>query len=482
MATPPRFLPDDSPTHAEIESVKRGAEKAGDSEATDQITPVPEIRAGKGETNDDLSKQDPGPPVVCASPVGYKLAWPDLGIEIEVGRLKSNGEKLSCNLAVFLEPKPGVKKMVHVSRENLLATSLQNLKRELEEKGPRLNWPALIAQVRHEVVKRENQGVPLVPLDSDQKAEPPRYLIYPLLPEKQTTILYADGGSGKSYVSLFLAMILAAGWSDNPWQLQCDKEQLKVAILDWESSKDDTNWRQFKLQRGNDFPPTPEQIYYRPCARPLLDDLDNLMEEIREKEIQLVIVDSVGKATGGDLNQSESVFGFFQAIRSLGVTVLGIHHVNKTDPKSCYGSVYYKDLSRNVWELRKSEGSCTDRLELWLQNVKNNINKNAEQLGFEFAFDNTPNSEMVHVTRIPKVLYSNTKPTGKNPSNPKRILALLEGGPMSKADISVALKLGEDTIKTTLGRLQKDGKVHHQPGDHNKPMWSITSKPPAVSS
>jgi hypothetical protein len=80
----------------------------------------------------------------------------------------------------------------------------------------------------------------------------------------------------------------------------------------------------------------------------LAKQVRGLLTVIEQEKIGLVIVDSLGQACGGDINTAESVIRMTNAIRKLGVPVLGIHHSNKQGLP--YGSVYIRNHARLMWQ------------------------------------------------------------------------------------------------------------------------------------
>jgi len=108
-------------------------------------------------------------------------------------------------------------------------------------------------------------------------------------------------------------------------------------------------------------------LTYRHCALPLAEDLNEIRRIVLEGDIKLIIVDSLGAACGGDMNSAEVATRFFSAIRQLPVTPLLISHVSKEveKEKTPFGSVYFYNYARNVYQLRKHEEEDEITLGLW---------------------------------------------------------------------------------------------------------------------
>jgi len=93
------------------------------------------------------------------------------------------------------------------------------------------------------------RGEPIVPLEPDIADFPSSFLLKPLILENHPNVIYAPGGSGKSYLALFAAFLLACGASSN--NLTCDPEPRRVWYLDWELSEGDMKARAKMLMAGH---------------------------------------------------------------------------------------------------------------------------------------------------------------------------------------------------------------------------------------
>jgi DNA-directed RNA polymerase specialized sigma24 family protein len=196
-------------------------------------------------------------------------------------------------------------------------------------------------------------------------------------------------------------------------------------------------------------------IRYRRCALPLADDLTEIQRAIADGDIGLIVVDSLGAACGGDLNSAEVATRFFSALRQLPVTSLLISHVSKakeTKEKTPYGSVYFYNFARNVFELRRIQEAEQDEINLGVFHRKNNLGKLHYPLGFTIRFE--PDKTLFQkqdIRDIPEFLESL--------SNTARIEALLKRGAMSVAEIADELDMSAPSARVVVNRLKDKGKV-----------------------
>ena len=151
-------------------------------------------------------------------------------------------------------------------------------------------------------------------------------------------------------------------------------------MLDYEATEDELNDRVAALSAGANMEP-PSGIFYCPARRPLADQVEDLAGVLDEHHVGLLIVDSVGLASGTTREGSdaaESALRLFTALRTLGRTSLLIDHVRGDDLTSDragtrpYGSVYKMNLSRAVYELRREEAPGADGAQLALLHRKLN--------------------------------------------------------------------------------------------------------------
>jgi len=101
----------------------------------------------------------------------------------------------------------------------------------------------------------------------------------------------------------------------------------------------------------------------------------------------MIVVDSLGLATGGGLDEAESVLAYFGALRWIGITSLTITHTNKEG--TIFGSVYTLNCGRSIWELKKSGNEGDENIDVGLWHRKANIvaKQKPRAFGITFADD-----------------------------------------------------------------------------------------------
>ena len=94
-----------------------------------------------------------------------------------------------------------------------------------------------------------------------------------------------------------------------------------------------------------------------------MDWIDTLANHVSAEQFDLVVIDSVGLALGGDASDAQTVLAFFGALNQLETTVLLIDHMTKgpdSQERGAFGSVYKRNSARSVWEMRQAaDGDMT---------------------------------------------------------------------------------------------------------------------------
>ena len=301
--------------------------------------------------------------------LGYFLTWPTQQIELTFTKLKHRSSDTTADVLITCK-MPGLNlRDGHLSmgRQNLSAPKgrmdfARGLQRRIkDERAEIIEWEDVIERSFVAVLVAESKGEPIVDIDGwDEAPEFRSYALDPVAPRGEPTILFAPGGTGKSYLSLALALSVQLGREIVPGIPPAMTGP--VLYLDWETNAKTVKTRIRKIAGGSGF--DPPRIAYRRCTAPLADDAEQLSTEIAKRGIVLVVIDSAGAAIGsqgeyGDAN--EGALRFFEAIRVLGsdLTVLVIDHVAKpgpvrkgqqptSNPYGCYAADT-EVLTRNGW-------------------------------------------------------------------------------------------------------------------------------------
>lgn len=396
----------------------------------------------------------------------YSFCWLDpadyaRSVTITLDRLREvRGGDLTAEIEVRCaregEP-PG--KLVHQAKMNLVSTQTRlTVVRALAARIPEseLDWGAMVEAVCFLAIEHWRVGEPFVLLGSVAPREGSRFLLEPYVEYGGPTVLFADGGSGKSLFALSIALSIATG---APFLGQLPDQQCPVLYLDWEADPETHAERMRQLCAGIELPTRPEDIpiFYRHQDVSLAESASYIKRFISENDIGFLVIDSLGLARAGEPESAEITLRLFNAARTLGIPWLGIDHVVKrsdgTFPDKPFGSVFTPNAARMTWRLDKLNESESGDLSIALINKKANNGRLAKRRGYvvqyrsdaiwytESAVDDLPGG-MAAVTQWEQI-RSVIKAQRGNPQRVDDIARLLE---------AEGIHISEQVIRVQLGR------------------------------
>jgi hypothetical protein len=327
-------------------------------------------------------------PELTANAGIYLLEWHPENIRICVDRMDDHNHATTGELTIkYKAPESTDYEHLHQARLNLTSTSSRNgLAKYLTERVPEVEWGGVLEQACVKTLAKHREGEPVRMVGNQPLGERPKYLSYPLLLARQPNMIFGPQGSAKTTLALKTAL----------------ETDVNTLHLDYEWFEDEVNCLTRRLKEGMGLAPDTE-IAYRFCSQPLADDILSIQRMVLETQAELVIVDSVGTACGGDLMDPSVILRYFSALRSLRVTTLSIDHVAKEN-RGPFGSIYKINACRNVWEAVR--GTSDDgHLTVGLHHRKLNSGPLLKPLGFKFTY--APDSIVPQKTdarQIPEVL------------------------------------------------------------------------------
>ena len=194
---------------------------------------------------------------------------------------------------------------------------------------------------------------------------------------------------------------------------------------------------------------------------------------IQQHSIDVVMIDSLTFALGGDKGDAQSVLAGMTAMRSWPdrVTTLALDHVSKADKRtsggSPIGSVFVENTARNL--IRVS--AWMDAEEHVLHQVLTQTKQNkgvVPVMGLKYTFEpESLNPTVIHVELEdpPFDVEGMLKEEEKGPRAPKRdaVLAYIRSVSdrlVTISDIEDGTKISRETIRTALGKLVKSGEIY----------------------
>jgi hypothetical protein len=417
-------------------------------------------------------------------PSGIRLRWdyPDLEIAADIAHITDKG----IAEVTFFQSKPQDNMetlLLATNRIDFLSpTHKYNLARQLREIGGDsefLNWERKVNDLALAVIQKYRPDEPAILVVScPELTLAPDYVVEPILYRNLPNIIFGDYGSLKSLTAMVLAYIAQLPLGHNGLALKPGRETSTPTLwLDYEGQGENFTKQWTAIQRG--FIPSLAQaarlqghkapddlelpILYKPMQMPLPDSIEVVKQEMLDNKIEMLVIDSLGPAAGGNLNDPEPAMRYHQALRTLGGTSLTLAH-NSKDPlsktKSIFGSVFFSNLARSIWECKADKEPQSKQVIVSLKQIKASLSELHLPLGFAFEFDD-------NTIAITKTNLDETNLAGEIPIS-TRIKNLLRRGPMTTKDIATALEANEDSVRVKLNLLVKK-EITVKQGD----LWAL---------
>lgn len=401
-----------------------------------------------------------GEPIMRRDGSSYVWEFPDVAAPCRMilSRIREDGDGLKAEILVesFMKvgPRPAV---YHWAMVNLSSTATRTgLSKLLSGRDGTNNWAIMLEQVCYGTAMRFRTPPDLVALDGGAALPSVRWLVSEYLAEGAVTLLTADGDSGKSWLALAWALAVATGRQVGP----CVAEMTgPVLYLDYETDYAECQRRLGRLERAHGL--RTGDVHYRRMDAPLLDALDVVLADVDHVKPVLVIVDSLMPATRVEReNLHTAASHTMHALRDLGPTILGLAHVTKEQAQQTrgrartFGSVFYENLARSVWEMRRDENGTENEVLAGLYHRKMNLGPRFPDRALRLVFDDEAGTTHLRYARLDQ----GTTLTGYA-SLGVRIEAVLHDGPATAQDIAEACDAKPETVTRVLKRLVDGRKV-----------------------
>jgi hypothetical protein len=400
--------------------------------------------------------------------VGDRFIVSTATVVLEFAHLRDHSEGLAAELAIY-RVATGTR---HWGRLTLSSTQARAAQvKALERTGPIPGLADLLDEACYQVTRLVRAGLPSAPLVRAMPS-PDAWFLPGLFPLGETSILYGDGASAKSLLALALAM---AGLTREPLGRS---EKWRVApldgvlYLDWESRMQDHAERLWGLTRMHGTGEEVKGIRYRAMTRGLADELSAVSQECATEPTDLIIVDSLGAASGAEPEGADAAVRTMNALRTLApATRLVIAHVSKAaadvdkgTPKP-YGSVYVSNLARSTVLAVAADQIDADELLVTYNHSKVNRGPIVSARALRFAFD------------AGEIAISAVEPDLGRSGLSVQIINALRGGSQTVTTLSEELDVSEGSLRKVLSRLENRDRVirlvSSDGGRGQKSLWGL---------
>ncbi len=394
-------------------------------------------------------------PSVLSIPGGYRFVYPLEQVRITVSRIVDDRRTLATSAELTVASTntelPG---HLHQARVNLTSSQGKNgFAKALNARDDTIDWASVVEAVCLKTLEMHRQGEPVVEVGRAPLRATATHRLAPILVEGQPTVIFGEGGSFKSYIATMMGILVKSGST----LLGLCPLKGNVLYLDWETSSEELNERVRALCVGLGLDAI--GLDYRYCCAPIADDLSAIQEIVADREVGLVIVDSLGAACGGDPNSAEVAVRMFAAIRSLHVSTLLIDHVSKNSEKPTpFGSVYKVNYGRSVWEIKRVQNLRERAIRVALYHRKVNNGPLLAPVGFAIEFHNSERGQVqeVHIGRL-SVDQDTDLSTGL--PQRERIIGFLRAGKASPQEIADGTGIPVQNIRVRLNQYKTEGAV-----------------------
>ena len=324
----------------------------------------------------------------------YCLSIPDLGIELEVDRLRRKSSELvgeltaRCSLA-GAHTFDGVLSIADLNLSSQRSRVDRARYFAARSEAKEIDWVGLLEEFVQRVLAVERTGQPAILLRDVPRPKPDDTIEVAGLPllRRHPAVWFGDGGAAKSYLALYVAGKLA-------------QQGLRVLLADWELAAEDHRDRLERLF-GTDMP----CVYYVRCERPLVFEMDRLRRIARDEKIDFNICDSVAFACDGPPEAADVAAGYFRALRRIGTGSLNIAHINKSDSSDHkpFGSAFWHHGARATWFVKRVDTlPDSKQISIGLFNRKANLASLHAPVGFAIGFTETSTSfRHIDVASVP---------------------------------------------------------------------------------
>ena len=312
----------------------------------------------------------------------YTMEWPSQSVHARISRLNTNRNHEVKGEVVFTSSRPTSAGHLRQGQFSLTSpTSRRSIAKSLEERDATVDWDTVMEQLCVEVLGEYRRGSPVVEIAGDDDVEARnQWLVEPLIEYRHPTVVYGPGASGKSWLAQYVAVLADAGVSTTGLSV----EPSRCLYLDWETDENEISARVTLLRRGLGLQGK-SHILYKRMEQAMVHDLEEIHSLVVEREVTLLVIDSIGSACMGEPENAQVVLDLFGALRTLRTTSLSIDHTNKGG--ELFGSAYKFNQARQLFEIKKNaQGPGENQMLIGLFHRKHNNSPMIRDMGFELTF------------------------------------------------------------------------------------------------
>ena len=422
----------------------------------------------------------------------YVVEWPELRVFATVTNISRSGGSLGEIKAEIKMTCDRITKSGLLGREVLTLTSgtrKDALAKRCYEGDPtieRSEWRDMIEFLCDDIINSSKSEPVIVELSGEYDITSEKeWIVKPFIEKKNTTSFFGFGGSGKSYFTILLAILASQGINFGS-RITTNGKKRGVLMVDYETSEAEYQRRRVQISKVLGVPmDTGGVLHYTRLNSPLENNITLLSRIIKEKNIELIFIDSFGAAIQTGSLAADAVASIFNKLDALGpdVTAGLVDHANKsaTGSTSQFGSIYKVNFSRSQFELKNvSDKYPKGHLVFTLTHHKYNNGSTEDMMGFVFVFHKVTgvleSIREMEPTEIESVSDEEKAPGEMDWEEASRYFD--EQTSLHYSQLARLMEKTKDQMASQLGRWKRQGKVDN---DNKGTWWKTEEVKPDVS-
>tara|TARA_B100000749_G_C18449260_1_gene475549 strand:+ start:3498 stop:4889 length:1392 start_codon:yes stop_codon:yes gene_type:complete len=253
-----------------------------------------------------------------------------------------------------------------------------------------LQWGDVIQVGCETALEEFRRGEPFVNILNVERRREITYSAWPLVVERNPTIIFGMGGLGKSLIAVYLGVRVSLGPdynSDLDDGLVVHKRQ-NVMYLDWEGDEIEVKDRWASICDGIGV--AEPSMHYRRMYGSLASQVESVRDMVLKEDIGFICVDSALPAVAGEAESAQATEEFFTILSSLKVSSVIIAHQSKPQiglsNNMPFGSTFWWNLARSIWQIEAEGEPGQNQLSVGLFHRKVNQGTRQDPLGLWIQF------------------------------------------------------------------------------------------------
>ncbi len=312
----------------------------------------------------------------------YQLNFSNERIQIKVERVRENTQRETWGELTVTSTIPENAGHLLWARQNMsLAAPRKTTAKSLEDRVGSVDWGGILEYVCKMVVDEHRKGSPMIQLAGHEIMAGSPYRLLPYIQERQAALLFGEGDTGKSWLAIFMGIMVSTGTSAMGMVPQAGN----VLFLDYETDED-TLWERVNMITAGLGVPIPDGFFYRHMSQLFTADFQQVNQLVVDNGISLVIIDSAAPAVG-EPEASQPTTEYFRALHSLRTSTLTVAHVAKGGKENePFGSIFWRNLPRANFRVAASHEPGASEFVIGVKHTKSNNGRRLKDQAYKLAF------------------------------------------------------------------------------------------------